>query len=287
MYRKILFGKRRPGLKPGADLPVLLAECSPLTVSAENLAAYRHVCGVEGENLPLLYPHVLTGSLHFAIMTHDTFPVSMMGAVHLRNHILQRRPLQASESFSAVCKLDAHRIAKSGIELDVSTVVSSGGERVWESISTYLARGKFGEPSPPSARAQIDGATPETEVAAWHIPKGTGRRFAKVCGDYNPIHLSPITAKLFGFKRDIVHGMWAVAVCLARLETAGDAAARCDLLFKGPTFVNSDVRLLKAQDDNGLRFELFCGKNPKPTISGLWAAADASDSLVDSAEAAP
>ena len=287
MYRKILFGRRRPGLKPGGRLPELAAECASLAISAGNLAAYKQVCGISGEGVPLLYPHVMTGSLHFAIMTHDAFPISMMGAVHTRNHILQHRPLRVSETYSVLCSLDTHRVAKAGIELDVSTVISSGGERVWESISTYFARGKYGEAGEPSARAQIAGAVPEDEADAWHIPPGTGRRFAKVCGDYNPIHLYPITAKLFGFKRDVVHGMWAAASCLARLGASQDTAVQCDLLFKGPTFTKSNVRLLRAQAGDDVRFDLYCGKNPKPTISGCCRAADSAAVLVNPSEAAP
>ena len=49
MYLKVLLGLRRPGLKPGGRLPSLAAECPSLSVSANNLAAYRHVCGINGE----------------------------------------------------------------------------------------------------------------------------------------------------------------------------------------------------------------------------------------------
>lgn len=41
--------------------------------------------------------------------------------------------------------------------------------------------------------------------------KDTGMRFAAVVADYNPIHLKPWSAQLFGFKRPIVHGMFLAA----------------------------------------------------------------------------
>jgi len=280
MYRKILFGKRRPGLKAGTPLPALAAECASLSIDHDNLSAYREVCGVHHDFVPILYPHVMTGSLHFAIMTHDEFPLSMMGALHLRNHVLQHRPLSPSDTFKVVCSLDAHRRAKAGMELDVSTILTRGEERVWESISTYLVRGKFGEPEEQPARAQIAEAMPEDEAASWHIPPGTGRRYAKVCGDYNPIHLHPLTAKLFGFKRDIVHGMWAAGTAIANLDLPQEDAAFCDLLFKGPTYMNSTVRLLRASVEDGVRFDLYAGSNPKPTINGWWRKAEPHAQLV-------
>ena len=45
-----------------------------------------------------------------------------------------------------------------------------------------------------------------------------GRRYGAVSGDRNPIHLYPLTARLFGFRRAIAHGMWTKARCLAALE---------------------------------------------------------------------
>ena len=45
-----------------------------------------------------------------------------------------------------------------------------------------------------------------------------GRRYAAVSGDRNPIHLYPLTAKALGFPRQIAHGMWSKARCVAALE---------------------------------------------------------------------
>lgn len=271
IYRKVLFGKLRPGFRAGDTMPRLGARCRGVRVNGENLTAYRQVCHIpEAPHLPPLYPHVMTGSLHLAIMTMDDFPLSMMGAVHLRNHVLEHRRLRADEAFDVACELASHRIAKAGIELDVTTkLTDASGALAWESISTYLVRGKFGEPGTPPERAEVPEGAVEHEVAGWPVPPGTGRRYAKVCGDYNPIHISPITAKLFGFKRDIAHGMWVAAVSLAKLgDLSGDAPVRCDILFKGPTFMNSKVRLLKGGLPEGERFELYCGGNPKPSIVG-------------------
>lgn len=280
IYMKILFGKRRSKFRRGDVLPRLTAECASMPVSQENLAAYRKVCGFQSDAFPLMYPHILAGSLHLAILAHDDFPLSAMGTLHVRNHVLQHRPLHASETVSVTCTLSGSRIVKSGIELDVSSLVCNKDERIWESISTYLVRGKFGEPEDASARAQLEGATPETEVAKWHIAPGTGRRYAKVSGDYNPIHLTPLTAMLFGFKRDIIHGMWMASSCLAHLEAPKADAIQCDFLFKGPNFMNSKVRLLTSPVESGTRFDLFNGGNPKPTISGCQRVVNAATTLV-------
>ena len=55
-----------------------------------------------------------------------------------------------------------------------------------------------------------------THRSALELSSDLGRRYAPIAGDYNPIHLYPITAKLFGFKKPIIHGMWTVAHLLSR-----------------------------------------------------------------------
>ncbi len=43
------------------------------------------------------------------------------------------------------------------------------------------------------------------------------RRYAWLSGDLNPIHLSNLTARLFGFRRAIAHGMFAKARIVSAL----------------------------------------------------------------------
>ena len=49
------------------------------------------------------------------------------------------------------------------------------------------------------------------------VPADIGFQYAKVSGDWNPIHL-PYVARLFGMKAPIVHGMWSLGRTLSNLE---------------------------------------------------------------------
>ena len=175
-----------------------------------------------------------------------------------------------------LCRISGQRVAKSGLEFDVTTVVTVEGSRLWESISTYLVRGKkYGEPQEaPALAAMADLEQPDTETQ-WHVPRNMGRRYAGISKDYNPIHISRILAKLFGFKRDLIHGFWSAARCLNAVPALpADDSVRCDLLFKGPVFMDSDVRLKAAVSETRRRFDLFCGSNPRPCLAGaVWSEA--------------
>lgn len=279
IYRTIFF-QRRPGYKAGATLPPLRARFDKVKPDAANVAKYREVCDWPGaDTLPILYPHVLTSSLHLSLMTHPDFPLSMLGAVHARNHVLQHRSIALDEALTAEAALTGWRVVKQGIETNVTTTIQSGGETVWESVSVYLTRGKHSNPEEAPDSAKLPGLEDADLERTWAVPTGTGRRYAAVCGDYNPIHISKWLAKLFGFKQEIAHGMWSAAKCCSALPEPPAGPQRCDLLFKGPVFMRSQVILKANTADDSRRYDLFCGKNPRPTIQGRWAAVDANATL--------
>ena len=86
------------------------------------------------------------------------------------------------------------------------------------------------------------------------------RRYAKVSGDVNPIHLSTLTARLFGFKRAIVHGMYSGAKAVSVLEQQAELNGKAvRLAFKRPMFVPAKALLFSEQDDETTHFSLVSG----------------------------
>ena len=75
----------------------------------------------------------------------------------------------------------------------------------------------------------------------WRLPADLGRRYAAVSGDRNPIHLYPLTAKALGFPRQIAHGMWSKARCVAAIENRLPDAVRVDVAFKKPIVLPGTV----------------------------------------------
>ncbi len=79
-------------------------------------------------------------------------------------------------------------------------------------------------------------------------------------GDRNPIHLHPLTARLFGFPRHIAHGMWTVARCLAQAEAGTGTTApgrvrsvRAD--FKAPVLLPATLTYAASGSDFQVRGE--------------------------------
>src|SRR5690554_7229690 len=93
---------------------------------------------------------------------------------------------------------------------------------------------------------------PASDTIQWSVADNIGRRYGAVSGDRNPIHLYPLTAKLFGFKRQIAHGMWSKARCLAELELQlPKGPLSVDVSFKLPLYIPAKVKFAVDSVENG------------------------------------
>ena len=80
---------------------------------------------------------------------------------------------------------------------------------------------------------------------------------ARVSGDYNPIHLSAASARLFGLPSAIAHGLWIKARALAALTSHLPAAnVEVFVAFKKPVRLPSEVILLASEPGSSGDFQV-------------------------------
>ncbi len=233
---------RKSGLREGQSIPLIRAQLPGVRPDAAHLRRYREICGFSGEGvLPLTYPHALSAPLHMAVMTHSRFPLKLVGAVHLRNHIEQQRPLADDEELTLNVFVEGHRQVAKGLEFDLHTQVEdAAGETVWRGVSTNFVRG--GGHGEKSASSPLPDPENYRQLDEWALDAGLGRRYGLMAGDINPIHMHPLLAKLFGFPRAIVHGMWSYARCAAALAPAqSEGPVTMDVAFRRPVLLPSKV----------------------------------------------
>ncbi|MFI6371555.1 MaoC family dehydratase [Streptomyces sp. NPDC050546] len=255
---------KRPA--PDAEFPRTRLVLPGLRVDLARLAAYERVCGFPtGEDaLPLTYPHVLGFPLAMRLMSGRDFPLPLLGLVHTSISITRHRGMPATGAYELTVRVEGLAPHRRGTEATVVTEVREDGDVVWESSSTYLARHGTRRPagSPggvPGAPGEVPGSPgeevrkPLPAVAEWRLAEDVGRRYGAASGDRNPIHLHPLTARLFGFPRAIAHGMWTLARCLAAHGTPDSCHVRA--AFKTPVLLPGTVTY--AAEDG--RFELRDG----------------------------
>ena len=182
--------------------------------------------------LPLTFPDVLARGLQLAVLTAPEFPIPLLGILHTEQRIEAHRPIGANEPLSARVWVEGFRTARSGGEFDLHTAVFADRELVWEGVTTILSRHLPGDGVKRPAPERPEWRT--TRSTIWSLAPDLGRQYAAVSGDNNPIHLWPLTARLFGFKRPIAHGWWALARCLAELDHEVPGAAVVTAKFSAP-----------------------------------------------------
>ena len=251
----------------GGEIPELELELE-VEIEPEDLAAYCRVCGFTvRDTLPVTYPHVLAFPLHMALLTDSSFPFPAIGMVHVRNRISQHRPIGAGERLSLRVRASKLQPHPKGRTFALITEARVGDELVWDSESTNLRRGRGEGNAPASAAPEVDvGALPAE--AEWRLEGDLGRRYAGVSGDRNPIHLYGVTAKAFGFPRQIAHGMWTKARCLAQLESRLPGALTAEVAFKKPILLPAKVEFGSFADSAAISFGVRDAAKGTPHLAG-------------------
>ncbi|MFH8989226.1 MaoC/PaaZ C-terminal domain-containing protein [Streptomyces sp. NPDC017940] len=259
-----------------SDAPLPGAVTARVRADVERLAAYERLCGFAagrgggaggGEPLPVTYPHVLAFPGAMRLMAGRDFPLPLLGLVHTSVEIVQHRALLPADDLELTTYAQALAPHRRGTEATVVTLASVDGTPVWESRSTYLSRHRTAEPSAAERGGRPGpGPTPDPPPGApahaqWRLPGDLGRRYAAVSGDRNPIHLHPLTARLFGFPRAIAHGMWTFARCVAehqrdtgpRADGGSGSALHVSAEFRSPVLLPCSVMYAAAGDTFALR----------------------------------
>ena len=252
----------------GTTLPTSGLHCR-VQVNPEAVAAYRKVCGfADSPMLPATYPHILAFGLQLQLLTAREFPFPLLGLVHLSNRIRVFRPMGGvSDVRVSVHTRNLQPHAK-GATFDLITTVEDSLGLLWEGESRMLCRG-----------VKLDGEAPEqslpapnmvNELTRWQAPSDIGRRYARVSGDYNPIHLSALTAKLFGFPQAIAHGLWSKARTMAALhEHLPSANIELYVEFKKPVRLPGEVILLTGAPGSSGELQLK-GSGDIEHMLGKW-----------------
>jgi acyl dehydratase len=265
-----LYAKAVPSARGrhGDRLPDLSLELAGATIDRDHLATYADVCGFRHSDvLPATYPHLLAFPLAVTLMVDPSFPFALPGLIHVANRISQKRALGANERLTVGVRAADLRVHPRGRQFDMISEASVNGETVWTEASTYLRRERTA-PSKASSQSPSPSGGSLFPSAVWRIPRNIGRRYAAVSGDVNPIHLNPLAARLFGFRRAIAHGMWLKARCLAAMEGRLPDALTAAVEFKSPLLLPSTVGFSSQPAETGWTLAVFERSSGRPHLSG-------------------
>jgi hypothetical protein len=253
----------------GRDIPELTLRLTDVEVDRARLADYDRVCGFAMRDvLPATYPHILAFPLQLSLMTDPRFPFGAIGLVHIANRITQHRPIRGAERLAIDVWATPIEDHPRGKQFSLRTEVRVGDELVWEEVSTNLKRGGGGGSEAKAPASDLPSTEELPATATWELPGDLGRRYGSVSGDLNPIHVHPLSARLFGFPSAIAHGMWTKARCLAALEPRLPEAFTVEVAFKKPILLPAEVEFCEAAGPGGVRFGVRAPSNGTSHLDG-------------------
>ena len=196
------------------------------------------------------YLHSLAFPLHIKLLLLPEFVFPLMGLVHVKNRINQARPIKKHEVLRVISSFGQLELHPKGWLFSIKVEFFSGNEVVWQSKSTNLFRTEHGRDIAIKDNALNDDFIDPINTT-WKLDSDLGRLYANVSGDFNPIHLSKWLAKMFGFKRHILHGMCTKSYCISALHKKSpfffEKAFEINTTFKQPLYLPSQV-IMAAQN---------------------------------------
>ncbi|GAA3695230.1 MaoC/PaaZ C-terminal domain-containing protein [Zhihengliuella alba] len=252
-------GRARPAGR--LELPHVAHRVPEVRADRSGLARYQRLMGdTLRETLPSVFVHGLAFPVAMGLLVSDDFPLPLLGMVHLRNRGEHRRQIGVDEALTVTAWAENLRPHFAGTQVDVVAEVSApgphadasgadggaGADVVWRGVSTYLAKGVDAPGAVrPERQARAEFEAP-TRTGQWRLPTDTGRRFAEVLGDWNPIHLSSLTAKALGMKRHLAHGMYSAGRALATTAPV-EHGYTWSIEFDAPVFLPATVQFAVAE----------------------------------------
>ncbi|WP_416307770.1 MaoC family dehydratase [Neptunicella sp. SCSIO 80796] len=257
---------KKAQLSADMQLPKTQIVRRAITIDPQHLHGYNEcIAWPIATFLPPTYIHVLAFQMQLELMVQADTPFAVIGLVHIENQIDQYRPVRQDELLDISCYLDNLQPHPRGWQFDLVTEAFVGSEQVWRGVSTNLSRCQMSVRKASEAKKVM----PMTLLQRLSLPSELGRQYAKYSGDYNPIHLFALSAKLFGFKRQIAHGMWSKARCLAALSNQLPPSFNVQVRFMRPVFLPAEVELHQCVENQQLHFDLTQAGRKSAHLQGV------------------
>jgi hypothetical protein len=185
-------------------------------LNQRQLQRYKQMLGFEPDAFPLTFWYLVAQRAHLGSMLSPAFPFRIAGMIHVANTLSEQRCADPLRPLIIRTTSSISPPSPSGaVNVTLDTAGEQDGGVVFTCSSTYLAvRGRRAQGSTRRQDAPIS----QPQLAQWQLEAASGRRYAAVSGDWNPIHLSGWSARLMGLRSPIIHGMHTVAKACAALE---------------------------------------------------------------------
>ncbi|MBY6064408.1 acyl dehydratase [Pseudidiomarina sediminum] len=256
----------------------LKANFTAAALNAEHVKAYREAFDGFVSEVPLTLMYCLAQRVHLAQMLGEDFPWPAPGLVHVSNRLEQHAAIALDASFTihAHIKLPARGPKVSPRRLRPLFTVEfwQADTKVVTCVSEYQVMPKTtGKTNKP--REKKKGQLPGEDwqpIGEWSLDTTAGRSYARLSGDFNPIHIHPLLSRWFGFEQPIIHGMYMAGRAQAEIERQHQRPVQAiDVTFKRPVPLPASISLWQqpSSTTDG-RYQIFGADDQLQRLEGNY-----------------
>lgn len=235
----------------------------------KKLQAFKQMFGYKSSFVPSTYWHTRFFAVRILLASDKNFPFPLPGMVHLTDTIKQYENILPTDNLRMECSLGNYLAHEKGTAFETITQLYRDDMLVWEENTVNLHIGKTQFASQEYNTYEFPELQNIQEDKLF-IPSNTGRKYAKISGDFNPIHIHPWGAKLFGFKKSLMHGWYGLNKILSQNQDMMAKPHELFVAFKKPLFLPGDVILKQSQIEQGIHFEIVDRKEGYPNLKGKF-----------------
>lgn len=217
--------------------------------AAAAISAYQQHFGFAPEAVPLCFYYPLLQRAQLASMLQCR-GLRVAGLIHTDNQLeaLQAQTPQMLSGNGPV-QIDTTLHTENnekGLYLRVEQQLWQQGRQVLRASSGYLLK-KIPRSAAPGAKATTAPASEQHHTVLTQIQTqpDAARRYARLSGDFNPIHLWHWSARLFGQRQPILHGMASAALLCQSLQQPLQSLT---LGFRKPVYPGTSLQLCRITD---------------------------------------
>lgn len=238
---------------------------APLELSSDDARQYEQavatICSQKDVSSTKLVPSLIlaaaTTPLMILTLAHFSSPILPLGSVNTRNRFDFIGPVKNNLSKTRAIATfggpnQKGRRTKRGIELDIIVEVydTTSEKMIFRQIITVMQT-LSKSPPPLSEQPTLTDKNESTKfslLGILEVPFSAPSSWWPLCKDYNPIHISAFSARLFGFPGRIAHGNHVAAAILYELLDDNVAYSSClEVSFRRPMVlpIRLELRCMK------------------------------------------
>ncbi|ANO33327.1 hypothetical protein A6E01_08910 [Vibrio breoganii] len=225
-----------------------------------HLQSYQRYCGFTHAQLPLPYLFVASQKAQLHLLTDNQFPLKTLGLIHTGIRFYRHKEIDTRANYDVTVSVGHVESKARGIEFELCVQFFENDERVCGFDSLYFSITSSQRGNKPAPIA--DDFSAFQHIARLKITEQSVRGYARVSGDYNPIHLHRLTSAPFGFKKPIAHGLYLLARSLVSLDIA---PAEVEVNFKRPALLPIETELVQTGNQ-----ALLLNPESKPLLDIKW-----------------